>query len=358
MVVNGKFPVVEASGTPYEIGIAHGKGAAELIKKNVEMYKSMFMDYSGVPWDKAVRHAMTFIPTITSYDADLMEELRGVADGSGLPLEYIMALNLRSEVVFQGAMIDGCTALALTAEKTKDGHTLLAQNWDWRVVVREGCILLRIKQARPKSDIDMITEAGIIGKIGINSAGVGVLLNALASDQRVVEPSIPLHIALRGILNAPSLAGAIGAAIRWPLGANAHFLIASKNGQAVSIETGPQSNDIMYADDGYLVHTNHFVSPRMTDFVDVGHRNFPDSFLRHGRMKKLIRDAGCEITTDDVKLMLQDHTDKPDSICRHFGPLRLPGKSTETVFSIVMDLTAGTMEVAPGNPCEVPYYSV
>lgn len=361
MVINGKFPEVSASGTPYEIGFTHGKEAADLVKRNVEMYKSMFMDYSAVPWDKATRYAMTFIPKIKEYDADLMEELQGVADGAGLPLADIMALNLRSEVVFQGGMIDesttdGCTALAITPERTKGGHTLLAQNWDWRVAVREHCILLRITQKRPKPDIVMVTEAGIIGKIGFNSAGVGVLLNALASNQQVVEPSIPLHIALRGILNAPLLSAAIGAAIKMPLGANAHFLIAGANGEAVSVETGPQNNDVMYADEGYLAHANHFVSPRMTGFIDVGHRNFPDSFLRYGRMKKMLRDAGTEVTTEDVKEMLKDHTDFPDGICRHFGAHRQPGHSSETVFSIVMDLTAHTMEIAPGNPCETPYY--
>ena len=171
----------------------------------------------------------------------------------------------------------------------------------------------------------MVTEAGIIGKIGFNSAGVGVLLNALASNQRVIEPSISAaHCAARN-LERSLLSVAIGSAIKMPLGANAHFLIAGANGEAVSVETGPQTSDVMYADEGYLAHANHFVSPRMTGFTDVGHRNFPDSFLRYGRMKKMLKEAGTEATTESVKEMLKDHTDFRTASADISAPTVSPG---------------------------------
>ena len=40
----------------------------------------------------------------------------------------------------------------------------------------------------------MVTEAGIIGKIGFNSAGIGICFNALGSSMKAEGQPIPLHI--------------------------------------------------------------------------------------------------------------------------------------------------------------------
>ena len=182
------FPYIRCEGTPYEIGRAHGEQGREKIRTSIECYRSMFFDYSGIDWDTAQRYAHTFIPSIEGYDPDIMTELRGIADGSGFGLDEILALNVRSEIVLQGsqvkAMLDGgCTSCAFMPYKTETGETWLAQNWDWKEIAQDALIVLEIRQQN-KPDILMITEAGIVGKIGFNSAGVGVCLNALGSDQR------------------------------------------------------------------------------------------------------------------------------------------------------------------------------
>ena len=119
MLNKNLFPTIIASGTPYEIGFAHGEGAKDIIKYSIDTYKAMFWDYSGISWEKACEYARTFIPAINEYDADLMEEMRGVAEGSGYSLDDILALNVRSEIVLQGsqvdeALTDGCTSFVFT----------------------------------------------------------------------------------------------------------------------------------------------------------------------------------------------------------------------------------------------------
>jgi isopenicillin-N N-acyltransferase-like protein len=51
--------------------------------------------------------------------------MRGIADGAGVRLLDIVALNVRTEINF-GLFSDGCTSLAWLGEK----RTWLAQNWD------------------------------------------------------------------------------------------------------------------------------------------------------------------------------------------------------------------------------------
>ena len=54
------------------------------------------------------------------------------------------------------------------------------------------------------------------------------------------------------------------------------------------------------------------------------------------------------ITVETLKRLLRDHVNYPYSICRH-------GEGIKTTFSIIINLTALKMLLAPGNLCEVKY---
>lgn len=354
------FPVIEAAGSPYEIGVKHGSLGKVKIDATMNTYKSMFKDYSQIEWEDAKRYALTFIPTITEYDPTIMEEIQGIADGSGYELADILALNVRSEIVLQGSQVssansDGCTSFGFTPRVTADGNTWVGQNWDWKLTQQKGCIILHIKQ-QDKPNITMVTEAGIVGKIGFNSAGIGVCLNALASSQKVAGKVVPLHIALRGILNSFTLSDAINAVGRMNLSCCANFMMASAEGQAVSVEVGPGDIDVLYANEGWVTHTNHFVGPRMINVKDTGRIYLPDSYLRLGRIRDIIQMHDGKIGLKDIQDILKDHVGYPDSICRHEDALEPEGKRLGTVFSIIMNLDREEMYFAPGTPCNCSYH--
>lgn len=230
MINKELFPIIIASGTPYEIGLIHGREAKKQVDISISTYKAMFWDYSGIRWEDACNYARTFIPTINEYDPDYMEEIRGIADGSGYGIDEILALNVRSEIVLQGSQInssntDGCTTFVFTPQVTEGGKTLLGQNWDWKMTEQAGCIIMHIRQEK-KPDITMVTEAGIIGKIGYNSAGIGVTLNALSSNMKVEGKVLPLHIAMRGMLDSRTLSDMIRATTCMNLSCCAHYMLS------------------------------------------------------------------------------------------------------------------------------------
>ena len=55
------------------------------------------------------------------------------------------------------------------------------RNWDWKSAASVSLISLDILAYAPtnRPRIKMMTEAGVIGKIGVNSHGISVMLNAL-----------------------------------------------------------------------------------------------------------------------------------------------------------------------------------
>ena len=96
----------------------------------------------------------------------------------------------------------------LTSSAEDDGQTnksWLCQNWDWMRDQAENLIVCYISQPAETGipDIAMVTEAGIIGKIGLNSSGVGCTLNAIRC-RGVDRSKLPIHFALRTVLESNS----------------------------------------------------------------------------------------------------------------------------------------------------------
>lgn len=355
--MNVGFKVIECSGTPYEIGYAHGSQGKEEIMVSIKTYKEMFKTYANLDWDVAKERSKNYVKFISDYDKDLMDEIKGVADGAGLDLTDILALNARSEVIMMtGSAVpsDGCTSVSATPEATKNGDTILAQNWDWKAEQIASILVLKIKQNN-KPAITMVTEGGIIGKVGFNDAGIGVCLNALGTKGN--PNGLPLHIVLRGILNSRKISDVIENINRVPNACAANYMIASKCGEALDLEKTPTDFDVLYSIDGVLAHTNHFLTERIRP-VDMSRLMAHDTFLRCGVASKFMHRNIGKLDEDLVKVLLRDHKDYPDSICRHNDPIDDAGHRMCTVFSLIMNMTKGEMLLAKGSPCEGEYVLV
>ncbi|MEW9673389.1 C45 family autoproteolytic acyltransferase/hydolase [Ammoniphilus sp. 3BR4] len=338
---------IKVSGNSYECGFQVGVKAREEITKAVQLYKKMFR-YNKVEWEKAREEANKYIPWIQEYDEDIMEEIRGISEGAEIDLLDIVALNARSEIMSSN---DGCTSMAAVPPSTKYRETIIGQNWDWVGKIKDSLIILEIEQDN-KPKILMCTEAGIVGKIGMNSSGIGVCLNFLSIQQK--EYGVPIHIVLRGILNSEFHSQTIGQISRMPRGTAANYLIASKEGEAIDVEVTCDDYDVIYAENNYITHSNHFCGPKYINIKDTSRLKFPDTHLRNKRAEKLLKQVDGEITVETFKEILSDHINFPDSICRHGEEIKPKlGRPllANTVFSIIMNLTSGYIEVAPGQPC-------
>ncbi len=344
------FPALTVSGSPYDRGYQVGSRAKKLVLGCLDAYARIFKTYVYLEWSEAVKRAEKYTDAIARYDPQIMEEMKGIADGCGRPPEEIVALNARSEIALTRAALDGgCTSLAICPQRT-EGPTYLAQNWDWK---QESLLLLRIEQP-PRPTITMVTEAGIVGKIGFNSAGLGVCLNALASEQS--EAGVPIHVILRGILDSANLGDAIEAVARTQVASSACFFTAHSDGEAAAIEVAPNDFDVILSRAGLNAHTNHFLSLRLAAKVtDLGKRMFPDTFVRQNRAENLLARHAGPFRLADVQAILRDHLNYPDSICRHPDAKDPEGRRLWTVFSIAMDLTARQMWLCRGQPCQNEY---
>lgn len=182
--------------------------------------------------------------------------MQGVADGAGVDFADVLTLHARSEIALTSTP-DGCTSFAL-----KSGNGIwIGQNWDWKSKQIGALLDIQIEQ-KDKPSMRMITEGGIIGKIGMNSMGIGVCLNALLTS--TWQPKVPIHLGLRAILDANSFEE-VTEVIGTEMASPAHFLIASRNGRMTGMEVSPIHTANI--EPGMVLHTNHICNPQLQEAV-------------------------------------------------------------------------------------------
>jgi isopenicillin-N N-acyltransferase-like protein len=300
------------------------------------------------------------LPAIEQFAPDALEEVRGIAEGSNTRFEEILTLNGRGELSYGNPFEeseDACSSFAITDEASGDGHVYCGQNWDWRTGVADTVIMLRIHQP-PKPTIIMQTEAGQIGRQGVNSAGIGLNANGLGG-RFGNQMGIPGPYIRRRILDSADMHDALQAVFSSRQSANTNLLLTHREGFAIDIETTPERHDWMYPTDGLLVHANHFIAFVPPQIARTYRPFSVDSLYRVPRIERVLKrsrtTAGSEAMRALIAEALTDHFGAPNSVCNHADSRHHPFDRTETIASSIVDLTAGEYYVSFGPPCEGGY---
>lgn len=340
------FPLVKISGTPHERGAQYGEAVGERIKKCLANYKALFLGASGLEWGDAIATSHRFEKYISDYMPDAILEMRGIAEGAGVPYDEILTLNCRSELLF--ALPDGCTSIAVPEKASADGKPYIAQNWDWLISARDVTTIVEIRQD-PLPSVLMVCEAGMVGGKGVNSAGVGVGLNALGVGKG--QLGVPLHIMYRGINNARTISDAVDVVAKNTRAGSGNFAIGSADDLFFHLEFSPDKFFPLIAVDDPLVHANHYLSP-ILQADDTLKAATTCTFARYAAALKAAKRLNGKLDKKGIWELLCDHRGYPDSVCSHEDMNDSEWIRYCTVYGIVIDLAERKIEVSAGNPCE------
>jgi isopenicillin-N N-acyltransferase-like protein len=356
-------PVISVKGKPFECGQQYGIQAQKVIQQNVAVYFDMWRTLWGAERQEILEKGRSLKAAIGDYDADLLEELEGLARGAGLSLEEIIAVNARYEINFALGIpslyhAGGCTSVSALPQVTRGNHTLIGQTWDWLPRFQGLNVILKVEQPGKPALITQ-PEAGVLAHRGMNSAGVGVCFNGLASTQDKFGDAVPLLLILRRILNAESFSQALGAVLQTRHTVSGNFFLAHRDGEAIDLEVSPLDVGLVYPEDGILTHSNHFIALKSREnFTDILKTMYPDTLLRHQRARHLLEPERGNIDVGSFQRVFRDHFSQPNSICRHPDE-RVDGiKKWVTLYSAIMDLNEPAMYVASGYPCQNEYEKV
>lgn len=356
----GQYPLIRVGGSARDRGLQYGRLTRDRVHKTLAAYSDLFLAYAGLRWPEVREFAIRFTSVIEAYDRELMAEMEGIAEGAAVDMTDVLAINVRTEIMFGLGEIRAaadCTAFAALPSATSNEHTLLGQNWDWHPAAFDCCVVLAIEQD-DRPSIVTVVEAGLLAKMGMNSSGVGVATNALVADVDKGEPGIPYHVLLRTILNCRSLDEARSRVSTTGRASSANYLLAFQDGNAVDLEVAPGAEDRVFSiepQDGVLGHANCFVAPTVS-VVDQTPEKKPLSMTRQRTINRRLRDHAGNISVELMKTILADHENHPNALCRHPLEYLAPVDRSATVASVIMDLDERTLWVADGQPCSHPYH--
>ncbi|WP_328369758.1 C45 family peptidase [Streptomyces sp. NBC_00445] len=366
------LPVVDISGTPSQRGRQYGEAVAPQLGAALGYYAEAFGVSSGLTWPQVTARAARWLEPVRDYAPHLLEEMQGIADGAGVDLLDVLALNARGEVIYDDSFArmqegrttvpaeepaEGCTSFAAYGPASGDGHVWAGQNWDWRAGVGDTVVMLRIVQP-PKPTVIMQVEAGQIGRQGANSAGIALNANGLGGrfDDAV---GLPQTVIRRSVLDQSSITDALEVLCRTRAHIASNALLTCREGFAVDIETTPAGHGWMYPADGLLVHGNHYQAGVPAALAADYRPISPDSLVRVPRAEdglRLLREAtGPDESRKLIKQAMSDHLGFPESLCTHADPRTPEIKHWTTLVSSCVDLTAGDYHVTAGTPCDREY---
>jgi isopenicillin-N N-acyltransferase like protein len=359
------YPTIRVEGDARERGRSYGSQTGDRIEIGLAGYERALRHYAGWEWTRVREEATRYLGPIDARFPGYVEELRGIAEGAQRPFEDLLALNVRTEIMFSGQVrtAEGssppaeCTAIGALPDAT-GGPTVIAQNWDWFEHCFETLVVLESSPSDGGLRFASVVEAGLLAKTGLNEAGLGVCTNALVSDLDRGEPGIPYHVMLRAFMDCKAPSDAIALATRVPRSSSANYLIGHTDGLLVDLESepgGPHRLHVVLPDErGLLVHTNHFLSR------DVGERDLsvwsmPDSPIRLDRVHRILRTRSEPFDVGTAAAILADHGNFPTAICCHPDLDEEEVERGATIVSVAMELEDRRLWIAAGNPCTTPY---
>jgi len=268
------FNYIEVSGTHYEIGKQIGARFSNEIKAArmaipndlVSVATAIVQESPDVFYDPFLEASQNHFP-------DYVDELQGVADGSGISFQDIMIANMIVEILFLGNKSYGENKFSLPASYgcsstaySKNGKTFLTHNEDLYTSFLSYMYLVKIK-VTGKPEILSLSYPGNLPGVppGMNEAGIVQCGNDIQGLP--VEQNVPMAFIFRSVLDSTSLDDAVSRA-KNPNRARTmtHNIGSFEENKIVSIEAAPSKNQ-SHNVDGFYVHTNHFILPDMLDIV-------------------------------------------------------------------------------------------
>lgn len=358
-----KIPVLTLSGTPYEKGLTHGREQ----RKNIADFSSSVLEvhqlnnsHLKIEGQSLQTFCMRNLGFLEKFSPGLVEEMRGIADGSGTSFEDILLLNcfleledLRAPSLGAKLLPDnlwGCTTFNVPSRASADGQAYIGQTYDMEKYYEKYLTLLHI-QSDSGPDMLVLTLAGILGLNGINSAGIGAVINKIvATDAR---PGVIYPFIMRSALASERIGDALGSVIFSPRATGINYQLAG-GGVAFCAETSATRYQLLDCQNG-LAHTNHFIGSEMRAFETANWLSHGGSMVRKQVADNFLEFYSGTLTPELLKSLTRDHTNHPRCICAHGFANEGETTAFHTIFGIIMSPAEGWMEICKGNPCENNY---
>jgi isopenicillin-N N-acyltransferase-like protein len=316
---------VRSSGSYYDIGLKIGK----VLEKD----KGLLPKFSKEKLEKAKEYE----EVVRTYTPELLEELRGIADGSGVDYDVVAAHELSPY-----RLQPSCLVMAVSGDHTKGGLPVLARNHEW---IEEDSKYLTLCYTKPRGKMYSLGFtfhwANMSRYGGINEAGLAI---SSASASFVNSgPGLMFNVAQRWILdNCRTIEEATNFLERIPKTWGTAYMIIDRNGSIAKVEAHREKTKTTYSDKGFEFVSLRFDSPEMEKYNEHDKRGewaFDTYSARKPFLEKWFLQNKGNIHDEMIMDVLKNHENK---MCTHdydgkvhygicWSWILLPGKNEAAV---------------------------
>jgi isopenicillin-N N-acyltransferase-like protein len=329
--------LIRVSGSHFEAGRQLGAATADMLRQPIAPPE-------GRSWGEMRHFAQLYMHAVQIVIPWLHSELEGISAGSGVDVLDLYAR--ATEEIWEplpGPLLPGeggrCSDFAAGSPATFDGGVWLAHNNDLGPAALQKIVAIEW-QVEDQPCLFTLGVGPFIS-IGFNETGLALTGNEVSPNDDKI--GVPRGLLVRDILAQRTAEQALEVAARPERASSYNQLISHADGTIVNFEGSATDYELVHAQDGWTVHTNHYCSSKM-----AAYERDPDSIQgscrRYERAGQLMAECSGPVTPEVLKTFLSDHANAPDSICRHDG-------ETQTVFWAIIDLSHGAIEYGRGQPC-------
>ncbi|WP_336660510.1 C45 family peptidase [Leucobacter sp. USHLN153] len=331
--------------TARERGLQRGEALRATLAGAYAKYAELFRAV-GVSGANERDGVARVVAAVEAWRPELIEELEGVAEASGVPFEAVVALNARTEIIALGSH-GSSECSTVTAQIS--GHRLAVQTWDWHIELDPFWHTQTVTGQGLR--YAGLTEQGILSKIGVNEAGLALHFNILGHEADGPD-GIPMHLLSHVVLTeCSSVDEAIALVRSAPIGSSSAFTMLD-GARAVSLEITPVGVFEIDEVAGSVQRTNHFQTEE-----PLAHQKSalyePDSSERLALVRERLAGGLPESSTELVRLLLSGEG-QPPLTCVPDMTLSF-GDRWATLATVVTDPDARTIRIFDGMPPEAEH---
>jgi hypothetical protein len=276
---------IEASGDPFALGVAIGREGGPAFR---DVVRSLGRYQALQRWKGHERLAEIEAASRREFP-DLMREIDGIAEGTGVPFDEIFLWNCRGDVPgnagFTGSQ--GCTDVMIPGDPSAGLPAVIGHNEDDAGELSGHCFVVT---ARPENGVAFTSFCGpglLPGHtFAVNAAGLVQTINHIRPHDQ--KPGIGRHIIARAVLACRDIPSAIDLLRRRDRAAGFHHNLGHSGSSDLWSVEAPASGCAALPVAAARAHANHLV---FDDFADADQEIAPSSRERQSRAEALIAEG-------------------------------------------------------------------
>lgn len=366
------IPVVLVSGGPYERGLQRARQVPNLIASRVERVCSAYRAIDGGASAKMTADRVE--PAVARRSPDLLTELRGISEGSGIPYEDLriaaFGRSVQNAEQVRAGLNDDCSCIVASGPATVDGRLLMAKNADLMPPLLDSTdyvIVIVTPDAGYKHVLagffpERPTQPEGMNEHGLTLIGAG---QAPADGRAAWAADSPVGLAVhdaqaRIYATCRTVDEALEVLHEEPRGYYGRVLfVGDATGAWAKVEVSYGSIAVSRPEPDLSFPLNFaaagvsgvFTAPNMRGLLK-GRTAAPNPYVRYDRYMSLLQDRAGRLTRDEVIQILRDHGQGAgaDSICKH--------SDGATLGASIFEPERRRAWVAQGAPCKADFVPV